>query len=183
MSGSNAHTVKKSGAAGNTHVYSDGVVVKRNADGTIETYEARPTLARSAYRSLVKPKPVPPYSSLRRKRTSITPRTKYSDGVTIKRIPDGTVETFESGSLSTIHPSDYTTVPSNCDDVTVKRNPDGSYESYESAETTLPQNKRLRNSVYKTSDGITVKRNADGTVETYENSGHYSSKVKGHKKH
>lgn len=187
MSNNNAAMAKKRPVGYNTHVYLDGVVVKRNADGTVETYEAKPRSERSTYRSLVQQRPTPGLHRLRRKRTPVTPIAKYSakhsDGVTVKRNPDGTIETFEGSSLSNAQSSPQTTILSDFDDITVKRNRDGTYESHETSQRSLLQGKRSGNSVYRTPDGITVKRNADGTVETYENSGHYSSKVKGHKKH
>lgn len=119
--------------------YSDGVVVRKNPDGSIETVDANAS---------------PPVAAKRRGRQagSASPRRSYPE-VVVRRHPDGTIETFDAQAVpvarsvrSAAHkgkaaPSSTTRMS----DVVVKRHADGTIETFDAGTTaTASHSKRKR---------------------------------------
>lgn len=100
----------------------------------------------------------------------------YPDGVTVRKNPDGSIETFDSSEMPSrstskrSHTQSRKTSQRYNDGVVVRKNADGSIETFDAGDS-VPSRGRQRSSgvhkaVHKYSDGVTVKRNPDGTIET-----------------
>lgn len=159
------------------------VTVKKNSDGSIETYDRSDSAA-----------PAPKRGSRSGYKRSTQ---KYNDGVVVRKNADGSIETFDSGAVSpSSHrsPAKYSSrsVSKYSDGVTVRKNPDGSIETFDtgsvassrshstphravgsstgsSAGSKPPKSTAgstgVHKFVHKYDKGVTVKKNPDGTIE------------------
>lgn len=119
------------GAPAHAQGYADGVTVRRNADGSIETYDSENLPAA----------PAPPRKAAR-------PGTRTIDGVRVRRNADGSIETFDAGSPGPAKPAGKRRPAASkprsrpparagaqarsAGGVTVRRNADGSIETFDS---------------------------------------------------
>ncbi|HEY9785197.1 MAG TPA: hypothetical protein V6D17_07330 [Candidatus Obscuribacterales bacterium] len=165
---SRSASAKSSHKAGTQH-YPGGVVVRKNADGSIETYDAdAPAASRSTRQSGI---------------------TKHPGGVVVKKNADGSIETYDSEDVPSIGSSHRSARSKgggasvrHYSDLVVKRNPDGTVETYEvvapagsarrTAAKAKPKPRRAsaspRRTLTRSSGGVYVRRNPDGTVETFD---------------
>lgn len=132
------------------------VTVRKNPDGSIETYDSSGSSAPAPRRS----------SGSSYKRSS----QKYNDGVVVRKNADGSIETFDSG--------DAAPAPRRSS----SKNSSGSASKYSSAshvstgskskiakQATPPKSNAgssgVHKFVHKYDKGVTVKKNPDGTIE------------------
>lgn len=136
------------------------VTVKKNPDGSIETYD-------SSDGSAAAPRG--------RSRSSYKRSTqKYKDGVVVRKNADGSIETFDSGFTSSprrtsaSHASSHS-VSKYSDGAAVKKSAHGSIEtsgkSHSSPAGSQASSNGVHKFVHKYSKGVTVKKNPDGTIE------------------
>lgn len=128
------------------------VTVKKNSDGSIETYDSSDSSA-----------PAP-----RRGSRSGTKRStqKYNDGVVVRKNADGSIETFDSGVVS----SSSQRASAKRSTHSVSKSSDGkSPVSAGSSRSKPPKSGAgstgVHKFVHKYDKGVTVKKNPDGTIE------------------
>lgn len=155
------------------------VTVKKNSDGSIETYDSSDSAA-----------PAPRRSSRSGYKRSTQ---KYNDGVVVRKNADGSIETFDTGAVaSSSHRSSAKnssrSLSKYSDGVTVRKNPDGSIETFDTGSVTSSRSHSaaphrtvssarskppkstagstgVHKFVHKYDKGVTVKKNPDGTIE------------------
>lgn len=180
-------------APGGSSTDSDGVTIRRNPDGTVDVYESSSgstgaTAAGSTANSTARSNAVP------KARKSASPRagsTRYSDGVMVRKNPDGSIETYDvsDAPVRTSGARGKTAAPraglTRYSDVTVKRNPDGTVETYDAVaapsvlKKAAPRVQSGKRSAPKARaknapkargsyGGVRVKRYPDGTIETFD---------------
>ncbi len=101
----------------------------------------------------------------------------YGD-VTVKKNPDGSIETYDNSASSDPAPrrqsrSTYKRSTQKYNDgVVVRKNADGSIETFDTSDVAAPRTQGrssgVHKAVHKYSDGVTVKRNHDGTIESFD---------------
>jgi len=150
------------------------VTVKKNPDGSIETYDSSEAASAAPRRQS--------HSSYKKS------THKYHDGVVVRKNADGSIETFDSGDgnpsprrSSAVGSSSHRSVNKYRDGVVVKKNADGSIETSDSGDVVTHHGSRgssggathsggrsssaVNKFVHKYPKGVTIKKNPDGTIE------------------
>ncbi len=136
------------------------VTVKKNPDGSIETYDSSDSAS-------VAPR--------RQSRTSNKKSTqKYNDGVVVRKNADGSIETFDSGggSPSPRHSSGGRSSSGSVSKSGEQKKPGGAFETSGKSSSLPPRSHgssgSVHKGVHKFPKGASVKMNPDGTIEVTE---------------
>lgn len=129
------------------------VTVRKNPDGSIETFDTSSSSA---------PAPRRGSSSGHRRGTQ-----KYSDGVVVRKNADGSIETFDSGSVGA---PPHSTGRSSSSRAASKYGEGATVRKKSGSSTPTPPKSKVSSTsvhkfVHKYSKDVTVKKNPDGTIE------------------
>jgi hypothetical protein len=151
--------------------------VKKNPDGTVEVYDEDTASAPPAPVSTSKKHSAASKAGAGKASTGkVSAYTKKSNGVTVTRHADGTVDVYDSSVDSSpqhsSHSSSSRAGTSYSAGQKVTRHSDGRVDVYDTTMTAAPAKTRAgKLGSYKKNYGdVSVKRNADGTVEVVDTS-------------
>ncbi|MGD9683825.1 MAG: hypothetical protein AB7W16_21880 [Candidatus Obscuribacterales bacterium] len=138
-----------------TETESDGVVIKRNPDGSIETYDA-PGGGGA------------PAGSSRRSAPAKSYVKKHGDGVVVKRNPDGSIETYDTSDSYYTRGASGTSKTSRKPGARKRAAGKASHTGTKTGKKTGTKARAKAGAKRHRSGDVVIKRNADGSIETWD---------------